>query len=169
MKFWKKNKVSATEIKLEELNPEELSKINVEYLKGNSRITDYYDILTIKYSGKYGIGSAGNGDAQYMFAKGEYGLNCYEPMAAILDLSEIEYEWGDMMDLVINIGSNQYMDAEFPVALVIGEKCSEAIGTLIHGTDSKESATTKDWIFDDFESAWEFVEEKIEKRTHNNV
>ena len=71
-------------------------------------------------------------------------------MAVILDLSEIEYKWGDMMDLVFNIGSNQYVDAEFPVALVIGENCSEAIGTLIHGIDSKESATTEDWIFDIF-------------------
>lgn len=169
MKFWKRNNDQKSEIILKELNPEDLSEIKVQYLQGSSRITDYHDILTIKYSGKYGIGSAGNGDAQYMYAKGEYGLNCYEPMAAILDLSEIEYEWGDMMDLVFNIGSNQYIDTEFPIALVIGEKCSEAIGTLIHGIDSKKSATTEEWIFDDFELAWKFVEEKIEKRTHNNI
>ncbi|MBQ0734208.1 hypothetical protein J9332_07785 [Aquimarina celericrescens] len=169
MKFWKNNKESKSEIELKELNPQELSEIEVSYLKGNSRITDYYDILTIKYSGKYGIGSAGNSDAQYMYAKGEYGLNCYEPMGAILDLSNLEYEWGDMMDLVFNVGSNQYVDAEFPIALIIGEKCAEAIGTLIHGINSKESATTEEWIFDDFEMAWKFVEEKIEKRTHNNV
>lgn len=169
MKFWRRNNGQKSEIELKELNPEDLSEIKVQYLRGSSRITDYYDILTIKYSGKYGIGSAGNGDAQYMYAKGEYGLNCYEPMAAILDLSEIEYEWGDMMDLVFNIGSNQYIDAEFPIALVIGEKCSEAIGTLIHGIERKESATTEEWIFDDFELAWKFVEEKIEKRTRNKV
>lgn len=169
MEFWKKDKESKTEIELEELNPEELSEITIEYLKGSSRITNYYDILTIKYSGKYGIGSAGNGDAQFMYAKGEYGLNCYEPMGVILDMSELEYEWGDMIDLVFSVGSNQYVDAKFPTALVIGEKCQEAIGTLVHGIDSKEPATTKDWIFDDFKCAWNFIEEEIEQRTQPDI
>ena len=168
MKFLKRNRDQNPEIVLKELNPSDLSEIKVQYLQGSSRITNYFDILTIKYSGKYRIGSAGNGDAQYMYAKGEYGLNCFRPSAVILDLSEIEYEWGDMMDLVFDIGSNQYVNAEFPIALIIGEKCSEAIGTLIHGIDSKELATTEEWIFDNFELAWTFVEEKIEKRTKHN-
>ncbi|MEP1027871.1 MAG: hypothetical protein ABJG68_16780 [Crocinitomicaceae bacterium] len=149
---------------MKELLPKHLSEIKVQYFIGNSRITDYYRILTIKYSGKYGFGSAGNGDAQYMYAKGEFGLNCYEPSAVILDFSQIEYEWGDLIEMVFSIGSNQYIDAEFPIALVIGKECSEAIGTLVHGIDSMESATTEEWIFDNFDLAWSFVEGKIEKR-----
>ena len=120
------------------------------------------NILVIKYSGKYGIGSAGNKDAQFMFAKGEYGLNLFEPSGAILDFRELEYEWGDMLDLVLNVGSNQYIDSEFPIALIVGDKCEEAISTLIHRINSKEPATTKEWIFHNFEEAWRYVEEKID-------
>ena len=72
MKFLKRNRDQNPEIVLKELNPSDLSEIKVQYLQGSSRITNYFDILTIKYSGKYRIGSAGNGDAQYMYAKGEY-------------------------------------------------------------------------------------------------
>jgi len=164
MKFWKKSKVHKPTISLKELNPENLSEIKVTYLMGKSRITNYYDILTIKYSGKYRFGSAGNDDAQFMYAKGEYGINSYEPMGAILDLTELEYEWGDMMDLVFSIGS----DSEFPIVIVIGEKCQKAFGTLIHGIDSKEPATTTDWIFDDFEIAWKHIEEKLEEQRNFN-
>ncbi len=91
-------------IEIESLTTEGLSEIEVSYCKGYSRIKDYLDILVIKYSGKYGFGSAGNG---------------------------------------------------------VGDKCEEAIGTLIHGIDSKESATTIEWIFDNFEEAWRYVEEKM--------
>lgn len=146
--------------KLKSLNPEDTSNIKVIYFQGNSGLTDYQNILVVKYMGKYGFGSAGNDDARYMYAKAEYGLNIYEPNAVILDFSELEYQWGDMLELVFNVGSHQYIHKAFPKALVLGEKCRAAIATLIHGNDEK-TATSEDWIFDSFDEAWNYMKKMI--------
>lgn len=143
------------------VDPESESKIKISYGLISSSINDYSEILVISYSGKYGIGAAGNSDAQYMYAKGEFGLNMYETAGVIIDLRELEYEWGDMLELVFTIGKKQYRNAEFPRAVLIGEKCSKAIGTLIHGEDSKTPAITEEWIFDSFENAWDYIDRKI--------
>ncbi len=144
-------------------NPEDWSDIKVTYQMGSSRLREHYDILVIAYSGKYGIGSAGNGDAQYMYARGQFGLNIYEPAGAILDFRELEYVWGDLLAQVFDIQIEQYPDTRFPLAMVVGDKCKEAIGTLIHFGDESEPATSEDWIFDSLEEAWKYVEEKIEE------
>lgn len=156
-------------IKLENINPDTLSNIEVSYSIGHSRVTDYYEILVISYKGKYGFGSGGNNDAQYMYAKGEFGLNVYDPLGVVLNLTELEYEWGDMIDMVFNIGDNHYRELDFPLALVVGDKCKEALGTLFHGVESKESPTTREHVFDNFEEAWKYVEEKIEREKAHNV
>ncbi len=149
---------------LENLDLEIISDIEVSYLKGSCRSKKHLDILIVKYSGKYKVGSAGNEDARYMFAKAQYGLNCIEPAGVILDLSDVDYVWGDMMELVFSVGMNQYENVELPLTIIIGSKCQKAIGTLIYGIDSKELATSKDCIFDNFEQAWEFVEKKVENQ-----
>lgn len=161
MKFWKNN--STSKIKLKVVEPENLSDIKVTYQMGNSRITNYLDVLIIRFSGKYGVGSLGNEDAQYMYAKGEFGINSYEPSGIIIDLQKIEYEWGNTMDLVLTIGLKQNEDSSSPIAFVIGDKCKEALGTLVHGIENNEPATTRENIFDDFIEAWEYIEKKMEE------
>lgn len=153
------------QIKLEKLDPEDWSDIKVEYFGGSSSFKTYNNIFVIKYIGKHGVGAAGNGDAQDMYAKGEFGLDIFEPSGVILDFQELDYVWGDMLELVFDVGAYKSINIEFPKALVIGDNCAKAIGTLIHGIDSKESATTKEWIFDNFEEAWRYVDGKISKKS----
>ena len=149
-------------IKLTEEYPDTMSSILVSYWTGYSRLSSHKDILVVKYSGKYGFGSSGNSDAKFMYAKGCFGLAAIEPLGVLIDLSELEYEWGDMLDLVFDIGRTQYINEPFPTALIVGEKCSNAIGTLIHGEKSSKPAIAEEWIFNEFDKAWEYLEKQIE-------
>jgi len=145
-------------IELEPLHPEKMSTIKVSFSIGNSRINDAFSIMVIKFSGKYDS----DDDAHYMYAKGQFGLMAYFPIGAILDFRDLEYHWGDKMDLVFDIGRGQYEGEDFPTALLIGEQCKKAIGTLVHDDpNSKKLATTKEWIFETFEESWKYVEQKI--------
>ncbi len=150
------------EISIKEVFPEKQSTIEVSFFKGNSRIREYSKILLIKFSGEYRYGSAGNRDARFMYAMGEYGLNSYQVFGAVIDLRNLQYEWGDMFSLVFDIGENQYSDREFPVSFILGRKCKKAIGTLMFGINSNKPATSQEGIFDSVEEAWKYVEEKIE-------
>lgn len=56
---------------------------------------DELEALVIKFSGSYGYGSAGYGDAMYMIAIRNYLVNCIFPYAIVFDLRELSYEWGN--------------------------------------------------------------------------
>jgi len=150
-------------IPLARKNPNELSKIEVSFWTGASRITDYRTILVVRYRGKYRPGSEGNPDATFMYAQGRYALAAFTPCAVLIDLTELEYEWGDMLEAVFSFAADQYYDKPFPTAVLVGEKCADAIGTLIHGMHSKEPATTEDGFFGDFEKAWTYLEKMAEE------
>jgi hypothetical protein len=74
---------------LHERSLAELSKIAVRYFLGPSSQKPYLEILVIRYSGKYPVGSAGNDDAQYMNAMAKAGVAAVEPWGVIHDLSEV--------------------------------------------------------------------------------
>lgn len=147
-------------IKLEKLYPEKMSKIKVSFSVGNSRINNAFDIIVIRFSGEYDSDS----DAHYMYAKGQFALMAYQPMGIILDFRDLEYHWGDKMDLVFDIGMGKHEDDDFSTALLISEKCKKAIGTLVHDDPkSEEPATTKEWIFETLEESWKYIEQEIMK------
>ncbi|MBK7885261.1 MAG: hypothetical protein IPJ81_16890 [Chitinophagaceae bacterium] len=143
-------------ISLEKIDLENISELKVSYEEGYSRITNYLNILVIKYAGVYGVGSGGNSDATFMFAKAAFAIAAIEPFAIIIDLTDLKYVWGDQLEMIFNI--------QKPMALIVGEHCQEAIGTLIHGIESIEPPTTISWIFDNLEDAWNYLENEIEKQ-----
>ena len=139
------------------------STIDVTFRRGDSTTTPYRDILIVKYSGQYPDGSSGNTDARYMFAMGNAALQAYEPSGVIIDMSDLHYEWGDMLEMVFGIGSDQYVDAEFPMAAVVGPRCREAIRTLIHGINNDKPLNEIGWVFDSLQAAWDHVESLLSK------
>ncbi len=141
--------------KLKEIYPDLKSDIKVTYHLGSSDSVEYATILVVKFVGIYRAGSSGNPDATYMYAKGEYGLNSVSCFGLILDMSELDYEYGDMMDAVFGIGAKKYLNKTFPTASVVGPKCKKGISTLVHG---QTSPTT---IFDTLEDAWRYIEKEI--------
>jgi len=148
------------ESQLESLDPESVSNVTVSFKKGPATNEPYRGILVIAFKGEYRIGSQGNPDANYMHAKGDFGADLYHPSGIILDLRELDYKWGDELDYIWMIG-NKHSRREIPRAVILGADCREAIGTLFHGVNSTTPATTEEWIFDSFDEAWKYVDDKI--------
>ncbi len=151
--------------KLETLRLEDLtSSIGVTFRRGYSATTTYLDILIVSYTGQYPFGSSGNSDAHYMFAMGNAALHAYSPSGVIIDMSELHYEWGDMLEMVFGIGSDQYVDAEFRWPQFVGPHCREAVRTLIHGGKQRKQIEDIGWVFESLEAAWEYVDSLLNKK-----
>ena len=135
---------------LKKVELSQLSDIKVDYYFGAS---EENEILVIKYSGKYAFGSAGNTDAIYMNAMGKAAMEAWDPGAVIIDLQDLHYEWGDMLEYAFNIST----DDTLPLAVIVGLGCEEAVRTLLLGIDSKESIDKIEWIFKDLDAAWNYI------------
>src|SRR5262245_57191729 len=105
---------AAAKHRLQELTLGSLSEIEVSIFSGPSKSADYYDLLVVKFKGKYRYGSSGNPDATFMSAMAEAGIVAWGPAGLILDLSELAYEWGDQLEEVFAAGEGHYGDVRFP-------------------------------------------------------
>ena len=138
--------------KLESQTLESLSDLSVTFSLGNHPCESYpRTVLVMGCSGAYGVGSAGNPDATFLMAMGKAGIEAFGPHGMILDLSELTYEWGDMLEAVFGIAGDK------PMAVVVGEQCRVAIGTLCFGETSTTDACEEQWIFDSLSDAWNYV------------
>ena len=62
-------------------------------------------IILAKFSGLYKKGSLGNGDGTFMFSTLVSYYFMVEPITIILDLEDLEYEWGNRIIKAINFFS----------------------------------------------------------------
>jgi hypothetical protein len=159
---------------LQERSLGEGSQIRVRYLTGPSSRLPGGDILVIQYAGRYGYGSAGNGDATFMCAMARAGLSAFDPFGMIHDLSELDYEWGDRLEELLTIGPDaadpgsallgfvfsQPQAASQP-AIVVGARSEEAVRTLLLGINSNAPLESIGNVFRDLRSAWAFVDAQI--------
>jgi hypothetical protein len=150
------------------------STIRVRYFLGPATKKPYLEILVIKYSGTYPHGSAGNADAQFPYAMAKAGVAAFEPWGVIHDLTELSYEWGDMLERVLAVGPDKELPPELesvfgscsgsgrsPVAVVVGPHCEEAIRTLLLGERNCEPIEKIGYVFRDLQSAWAHVDAQI--------
>ena len=147
---------------LKQITLEALSDVRYSFMTGKHPGKSYEKkVVVIQFEGAFGFGSGGNSDATFMRSMGEAGVQAFDPNAIIIDLSALSYEWGDEgdeMECVFDIGG----DRKVPTALVVGEKCRKAIGTLCFGEDSTQDACEQDWIFDSLDQAWHFVTKRLD-------
>jgi hypothetical protein len=141
--------------RLTEHKLKDLSAIQVRYFVGALSKVPHFEILIIKYVGVYPFGSAGNGDALYIYAMAKAGVGAFEPWGVIHDLSELSYEWGDMLEMVFDVGPD-YENS--PRAIVVGSVCAEAVRTLLLGENSNEPLEKVGNVFRSLEEAWIYVE-----------
>ena len=147
------------DIHLQEMRLEDLSEIVCRFHVGKHPQASYpKTILVVHYEGTYRYGSRGHGDATFMFAMGNAGVNSFDPDAIILDLTALSYEWGDGLDCLFGIGD----EVPRPTSMIVGPLCRQAIGTLCFGERSKKDACQYDGIFDTLEDAWNYVSEKLD-------
>ncbi len=152
-------KITSQDYNLEKLDFFELSKIKFEIFSIESQTFGFDEVGVIKFSGDYLSAT----DAGFMEALIQMTLTYLEPLAIILDLSDLYYKWGDQMIKVIghNLETQNYTILQ---ATVVGEKCKEAISSLIQFEiglgDNDYYAITANSIFDNFEDALEYIETK---------
>ena len=88
------------------------------------------EFLVIRYEGVYRHGGAGRGDALYIVAAAEAALKAWWAPCTILDLRDLQYEWGDNMEWITSIAWDRVMHRHSPLAIVVSDKCREALQSL---------------------------------------
>jgi hypothetical protein len=99
------------------LNPVDLSMYSS--LLASFFMNDDGTLLLARYSGVYGKGSAGNGDGAFMFSTLAAYYYLSEPPCIILDLSCLQYEWGNTISKTINFYGEVSRDESEQVRKVI--------------------------------------------------
>jgi hypothetical protein len=106
--------------------------------------------LVLKFSGAYGVGSAGNGDAAFMRVITRAATSAWRCHAVVFDLRELAYEWGDAIWGVFGRGIEPSGVEGLPCASVVSDLCRRGFSTC---------RTLVPPMFDDLESAIGFVGE----------
>jgi hypothetical protein len=108
----------------------------------------------IEFSGQYREGAAGASDSRFMMAIAEAAWTTTSPMAGLLDLRGLAYSWGDNISWIENFSPF----GNYPTAVIVGDRNKEALLSL-YGV---ESINQLENFFDEFEPAWQYLEDKIE-------
>ena len=123
----------------------------------NLRDTHLIDILVISFHGTYRYGSAGSPDAGLIKGIVTTGLSVFNPFSLLIDLSDLEYNWGDNLDLSFE------ETGHITTVVLVGEKCRRAMSTLFFGIDSDKDIVDNDFFYDSFDKAIE----KLKGKGHN--
>mgnify|MGYP000043868642 CR=1 FL=1 len=104
------------------------------------------------FEGAYRHGSAGNPDAAFIGAMCSAAITAWEPHTLIVDLSNLEYVWGNRLEEVFGL-SPADQDDEFQLLVVCSARNKEAIRTLINGANTDRSLNDLGWAFESVEDA----------------
>ena len=104
--------------------------------------------LVLKFSGVYGVGSAGNDDAALMRIITHAATSTWLSQAAVFDLRELAYEWGDSIWKVFGRGIETSGVEGLPCALVVSDLCRRGFSSCAGFVPP---------MFDDLDSAIAFV------------
>lgn len=117
-------------------------------------------VLWVSFFGSYRDGSRGRGDAHYMAAMVEAGVEVFAPAAVVLDLSEFAYEWGDDIERLLGPADH----TEMPFAVVVGPRCVEALSSLLAANAPGKRVTELEGFFEDFDQAMGYLKGRFEER-----
>ena len=133
-----------------ELKLRELSAIRVAYRGDVGAVPR---ILIVQFSGQYGTGSEGNDDAAFMSGALAAGVATWRPQGVVLDLRELQYEWGDgLFTRVIALARSRDCgllaepELVYPVTVVVGPASRP-------GFEGALSRSGEPWVFDTLETA----------------
>jgi len=119
--------------------------------------TELVDILIIGFHGKYRDGSAGDSDAGFIKGIIKTGVSVFDPFSLLIDLTDLEYNWGDYFDLSFEETGHT------STVVLVSEKCRRALSTLSFGINTDKDIVDNNFFFDDINKALEKLKEKIEK------
>ena len=85
--------------------------------------------LVLEFSGKYGLGSEGNTDADYIDAIKAAALAILNVEAVVFDFRNMSYEWGNRIWNVLQVNRPDDESGGLPVAMVISDKCCKGFSS----------------------------------------
>lgn len=89
------------------------------------------EFLVVRYFGAYRDGSEGTPDAKYILAAAAAAREAWWSRCTILDFRALEYRWGDNMAWVARIGWDKGIQLQWPLAIVVGDGCRDALRSLL--------------------------------------
>jgi hypothetical protein len=89
------------------------------------------EFLVVRYFGSYRDGGEGEPDAKYILAAAAAAREAWWSRCTILDFRELEYRWGDNMAWIAQIGWDRVTQLRWPLAVVVGSKCRNALRSLL--------------------------------------
>lgn len=87
----------------------------------------------ISYHGEYRHGADGKPDALYIMATAAAAHEAWYTDGIIIDFSDLRYEWGDNMEWVLGIARTTPDGCSYPLVIIVGDKCREALLSLLRG------------------------------------
>lgn len=118
-------------MKLSTVTLEELSSLTHEVKLPETERFQTPAFKVISYKGEYGYGAGGKSDALYICATAKAAHSAWYTQGIIIDFSDLKYEWGDEMSWVFGIAQEGPTKCEFPLVVLVGSKCKQAIQSLI--------------------------------------
>jgi hypothetical protein len=137
---------------------EELSDLTYEIYTCPFEKHSYGEALIVSFKGVYGYGSQGNGDAVFMEAIIKAALTAFEPLGLIIDLREMQYEWGDLIVRAFGAGDSQYVNAPFPTVAIMSDLNREGLTSLVLEEIGEEPS---ELLYESLEEAMPALEAQI--------
>ncbi|RQP21436.1 hypothetical protein [Piscinibacter terrae] len=134
------------------------SAVDIAYEVAQYRFEREYKLLRVRFAGDYGCGAGGNGDATYMDAMYRAAVEIIDPDGLILDFSDLNYKWGDLLGKVLNVPDCLAQRGRPPFAIVVAKGCEKAVLSLLT-EDLGWSENELAWVFRDLLSAQRYVEQ----------
>ena len=128
--------------------------VTYQFQVSNLRDTHLVETLIISFHGSYRYGSAGRSDAGLIKGIIKTGITVFDPFAVLIDFSDLEYTWGDNLDL-----SFEETDST-PTAILVSDKCGRAMSTLEFGLDTPKDIVDNELFFDNYEKALEKLQNR---------
>jgi hypothetical protein len=132
----------------------ERSGLQCEYLTYSYPHLESCDVLVVRFTGDCGLGSGSDDDCRFMSAMISAGLKVFSPIALVLDLTGLGYEWGDLMSNVLLAGSKYYVIADLPTAVIASERNREGLTSLVI---QEMRSNPTEWLFESLDQALDAV------------
>lgn len=151
------DKLNLTEHKFEEL-----SKLKYSIYTTPSTSKSYLRYLVVAFYGEYRYGSAGDNDAAFMRGVIAAALLSWDSQGIIIDLRDMKYMWGDMLQSVFYVADS--ITKDIPTVVLVSDLNREGINSLLKKEMFEDPSK---WLYESTEEAIKAIEEKPNQK-HND-
>ena len=113
-------------MKFQKVDLTDKSNLKFECFEARRDSRPYLNLIFLKVSGQYRHGSEGKADCYFIKNVMLQASDCFCPSGMVVDFRELEYEWGDDIEMLFDCPN--YLKE---VAFILGPKCQPALASLL--------------------------------------